>query len=96
MVGILIIELEKIGDRLCKKIGLDIALETLRESWRDRLSLVLKGDRSISHSTFANAIATISKENAIALIFFHRTERCEYFSDGRSPKYAKICRVSKR
>jgi hypothetical protein len=26
----------KIGDRLCDKIGLDVALETLRESWRDR------------------------------------------------------------
>jgi hypothetical protein len=38
----------KIDDRsvhLRNKIGLEVALETLRESWRDRLSLFLNCDR---------------------------------------------------
>jgi hypothetical protein len=40
-----IIELEKIGVHLHKKIDLNIALEALWESWRDSLSLLLRGDR---------------------------------------------------
>jgi hypothetical protein len=57
------IELEKIGDRLYNKIGLDVALEILRESWCDRLSLFLKCDRPVSHGVFAKAIAAIVQEN---------------------------------
>jgi hypothetical protein len=56
---------------LCNKIDLDFALEALRESWRDRLSLFLKRDRFTSHSVFAKVIAILVKENAIALLFFH-------------------------
>jgi hypothetical protein len=53
-------ELEKIGDHsdhLCNKIGLDVALEALRESWCDRVCFFLKCDRPASRGAFAKAIA---------------------------------------
>jgi hypothetical protein len=57
------------SNHLRNKIGLDVALEALWESWRDRRCFCPKCDRPARRGAFAKAIATIAKENAITLFF---------------------------